>query len=50
MGAARKERPQQVVYYRAGDETGRLYMEEMRESVDLMLTYLFCWPTGFSVG
>lgn len=31
VGAERKKRLQWVVYYRAGDETGELYLEEWRE-------------------
>lgn len=31
MGTEKKERPQEVVFYRAGDETGKLDVEKRRE-------------------
>lgn len=39
-GAGRKERPQQVVCYRAGDKTGEMELEKRRR----MITFLFFWP------
>lgn len=38
MGMEREERPQLVVCYKSGDETGRLGLEERKKSNDLKLT------------
>lgn len=40
MEAEDEERPEQVVYYRAGDESEGLCLEEKRERKDLKLEYL----------
>lgn len=39
---------QQVVYYRAGNETRGLDLEKRRKCKDLKLVYLLSWPTCFS--
>lgn len=41
MGAQNKERPQQIVCYRAWDESGGLDLEKMKERGDLKLAYIF---------
>lgn len=38
-----KGRPQQVVCYRSGDETGVLDLEERRQSEGLKIIYLLPW-------
>lgn len=43
-----KEMPELVVYYIAGYETGELGLQDRRDAEDLMLAYLFHWPTCFS--
>ena len=40
MGTEIIDRPQQVVCYRAGNETGGLDMKEQRKNEDLKLAYL----------
>lgn len=40
MGTESEERPQQVVYCRAGDENGGLGIQERRQSEDLKFSYL----------
>lgn len=52
MGAKGEERSQQVVYYRTGDETEGLDLEERRETEGLKLTICFTgltasWARGF---
>ena len=45
MGTEKKERPQQVVCYRAGCETKGLGLEDRRDTKDLRLAYRL--PTCF---
>lgn len=39
MGAERKERTQKMVYYKAGDSTGDLELEDRREGEDSILAF-----------
>lgn len=48
MGAESVLRPQQVVHNKARGVTGVLDMNGKRESEDFKLSYLLCWPIGFS--
>lgn len=47
MGAGRKESPQQVVYYRAGDKTGELGLEGGKENEDNLPVSLASMARGF---
>lgn len=48
MRPENEEKPQQVVFYRAGGWDWALDKKERKKSEDLKLTYLFSWPTCFS--
>lgn len=37
-------RRQQKVYYRAGEETQKLYLEDAGGGEDLQLDYMLTWP------
>jgi hypothetical protein len=48
IGAVSEERQLEGFCYRDVVETRVLNLKERRESEDLKLAYLFCWPTCFS--